>query len=178
MGLFGALFGKNDKSVGKDEIRIIRLLFGMRILYQIRALGYVEQEAEAISIAKVEEMKLSDVEIQHIPETVILSICRDYSRILSENVNEANRRKINLDLVRGKRLIIEAIEANRNSLLGFDTIDDYPRVLDDYIYYRICREIKNINGVNPDEMGFTYSAVQAMTKFTKGMYQQKTPCPL
>ena len=178
MSIFGTLFGNKDKSTTIDENQLIYLLFKMRTLYRIKAMGYGDEKAQEITTEQLNKFNMSETPVQQLPETIITKIFHDYSSILTKNANDARSEGSEVDWVRGKILTIEHIEAHRNSLLRLSSVNGYPRIIDEYIYYRICREIPKLSGNTPEELGFTRDVVIKMVALSRTMYQQITPCQL
>jgi hypothetical protein len=178
VGFFGTLFGRQNQPVTANDLQAIYTLLSIRVYNHYEVLGYSQNECKAKTEEELRNYDLSESNIMQAPDGIIMKIVKDYATVLSDNLTKAERGGFAIDVVNGKRLIIEHIERHRNSLLKLSEVREFPRTLDDYVFYRVRREVQEVGGDDPDQLGFSRETVRLMTNVAKAGYQEHVSCPL
>ena len=158
MGFLDSFFKPKIDSYSANERKVILMA---------EAQCYSRDIAEERTEDLLQKQDLSGDRILQVPDGIILN----YSKIVSENLANAKKQNISLDLDKGKQLTFEHIERNRNATLGMPETNNIPRTPDDNIHFRVRREVEFIYKTNPETLGFTHETLQIMIKVVKEVYQ-------
>lgn len=170
MGLKDLFFGKQEQYTAEEK-KLILVLMALRISRGMEAEGYSENDAQAMTTDLLKKQDFSGEKILHAPDAMVVKIVKDYIKNLSANLNAAKAQNINIDLDRGKKLTIQHIDKHRNRILALPDSAYVPDNLDDFIFYRVQREVEAVSRDNPEKLGFSRDTVQMMTNVVKAVYQ-------
>lgn len=165
---FGWIYGGKPEKYTEAERNFLFGLVKLRLFAIISAADFPKDSIEWIVEDIVRTQNLSGDNLFFSPDIIIFKIVRDFIRTLADNLKAARLKGIEVDIDAEQKLIIEKIEKDRNNLFGMDDADEFPRTLDDYVFYRVQREVPFVGGIdNPAGIGFTRETVQAMTDLVK-----------
>lgn len=172
MGLFDFFRRTNSGSNGYSEgdKKIIIQLLGYRTLKYFESQGYTQTDASKMSLELLNQQDLSGNNILQAPEASIFKIIRDYIEGIDFNINTAKKKNILVNTPEISEFVISYIEKERNKLVGINDLPNFPLNIDDYVFYRVQREIPVFNKTSAENLGFTKEVVQSMVNIVKAAY--------
>ena len=145
---------KNELAVALVKIRMSRLA---------ESQGHSPDEAKAIAEDTIRQGGISGMKAMATPEGSILTIVETHLKYIAKRCAELGGAN-HFDQANTEALAV--IESHR-SRFGAKGTSNYPKDIDDYVYYRINLEIRNQFGCSPEEMGLDKQTTKVLTHTAK-----------
>lgn len=146
---------KADLAVALAHLRMSRLA---------EANGLSPADAKQLAERTIREQGVQKIRMLGTPEGSIITIVETHLSYVTKRCVDLGGAQ---HFPQANMEAIAAIEAHR-SRFGAGGASSYPSDIDDYVFYRIDREIRHEFGVPPEQLGFDRATTKVITHTAKG----------